>query len=203
MEIYIDNKKINTIKKNYSHFGVAIFEINKKLLKENRILNQIYINGEVLQDNSIVKMEELKTLEIITKTYGGVILESVQNAKQHMDHYFELMDNFYDFEDENFITFSEIELLEVTFFLNWFYNLLLLIKDNNILKFVNNDYEEYLTKFGESLLNIEQLYRENKYDELFTELDCTTNFLLMDFYDNIDNYIEVIIEEEKRRNLLN
>ena len=203
MEIYIDNKKINTIKKNYSHFGVAIFEINKKLLKENKILNQIYINGEVLQDNSIVKMEDLKTLEIITKTYGGIILESVQNTKQHMDHYFELMDNFYEFEDENSVSFSDMELLEVTFFLNWFYNLLLLIKDNNIFKFVHNEYEEYIANFKDSLETIEKLYKENKYDELFTELECTTNFLLMEFYDNIDNYIEDIIEEEKRRNLLN
>lgn len=203
MEIYIDNKKINTMGKNYSHFGVAIFEINKKLLKENKILNQIYINGEVLQDNSIVKMEDLKTLEIITKTYGGIILESVQNTKQHMDHYFELVDNFYEFEDENSVSFSELELLEVTFFLNWFYNLLLLIKDNNIFKFIHNEYEEYITKFGNSLETIEKLYKENKYDELFAELESTTNFLLMEFYDNIDNYIKDIIEEEKRRTLLN
>jgi len=203
MDIYIDNKKVSIRKKNFSNLGVAIFEINKKLLKENKILNQIYLNGEILKEHSVVKIEDLKTIEIITKSYGSVILESVLNTKKYIDNYFEVFDGLYDFEDEDFITFDEIDLLEITLFLNWFYNLLLLIKENEILKFIRDDYEEYMENFRLSLESIEILYKEGKFDEMFTELETITNYFLMDFYNNLDGYIDDILMEENRKLLLN
>ena len=203
MEIYIDNKKVNIRKKNFLHLGMAIFEINKKLLKENKILNQIYINGEMLQDNSIVKIENLKTLEIITKSCGGLILESVQNTKQYIDYYFNIVDSFYDFEGENSIAFDDFDMLEIILFLNWFYGLLVLMKENNIFKFTNDKFDDYVEDFCQNLESVENLYKEDKFDELFIELECNTNHLLVNFYNNIDYYIEHIIYEEKSKKLLN
>jgi len=203
MDIYIDNKKVTIRKKNFSNLGVAIFEINKKLLKENKILNQIYVNGEILKDHSIVNIEDLKTIEIITKSYSGVILESVLNTKKYIDNYFEVFDSLYDFDDDNSITFDEIDLLEITLFLNWFYNLLLLIKENYIFKFIRDDYEEYMENFRLSLQSVEILYKKGQFDEMFTELETITNYFLMDFYNNVDDYIDDILQEENKKSLLN
>ena len=75
MEVYVDNVKIELGQKSFKSLGRAISVINKRLDKEDKIAHKIYINGHAIKDNSIVDVKNLKVIEIITKSQGGIILK--------------------------------------------------------------------------------------------------------------------------------
>ena len=85
MEVYVDNVKVEMKQKKFKSLGNAISAINKKLMKENKIPHEIYVNGSTLRDNSIVVGKDLKVIEVITKTHGAMILESILIAKESME----------------------------------------------------------------------------------------------------------------------
>ena len=143
MEVYVDNVKVEMKQKKFKSLGNAISAINKKLMKENKIPHEIYVNGSTLRDNSIVVGKDLKVIEVITKTHGAMILESILIAKESIDRYFDIFDDIEESGQESLNDEVEIQLIEMVIFLRWFYNLLLLIKENHILDFIYEDFDEY------------------------------------------------------------
>ena len=92
MEVYVDNVKIELGQKSFKSLGRAISVINKRLDKEDKIAHKIYINGHAIKDNSIVDVKNLKVIEIITKSQGGIILESIVDARGYIDKYFSMFE---------------------------------------------------------------------------------------------------------------
>ncbi len=82
MEVYVDNIKIEMKQKNFKSLGNAISAINRKLMEENKIPHEIYVNGSTLKDYSIIGVKDLKVIEVTTKTHGAIILESIIIAKE-------------------------------------------------------------------------------------------------------------------------
>ena len=203
MEVYLDNVKMEMKQKNFKSLGNAISAINKKLMKENKIPHEIYVNGSTLRDNSIIGGKDLKVIEVITKTHGAMILESILTAKESIDRYFEIFDDMEESGQESLNDEDEIQLIEMVIFLRWFYNLLLLIKENHILDFIYEDFDEYIEDFKKELEVAEQAYEARDLIGFIDILEFSIGDLLIEFYDNVEDYYNDIAEEENRKRLLN
>ena len=202
MEVYVDNVKVEMKQKNFKSLGNAISAINKKLMKENKIPHEIYVNGSTLRDNSIIGGKDLKVIEVITKTHGAMILESILTAKESIDRYFEIFDDMEESGQESLNDEDEIQLIEMVIFLRWFYNLLLLIKENHILDFIYEDFDEYIEDFKKELEVAEQAYEARDLIGFIDILEFSIGDLLIEFYDNVEDYYNDIAEEENRKRLL-
>ena len=203
MEVYVDNVKMEMKHKNFKSLGNAISAINKKLMKENKIPHEIYVNGSTLRDNSIIGGKDLKVIEVITKTHGAMILESILTAKESIDRYFDIFDDMEESGQESLNDEDEIQLIEMVIFLRWFYNLLLLIKENHILDFIYEDFDEYIEDFRKELEVAEKAYEARDLIGFIDILEFSIGDLLVEFYDNVEDYYNDIAEEENRKRLLN
>lgn len=203
MEVYVDNVKIELGQKSFKSLGRAISVINKRLDKEDKIAHKIYINGHAIKDNSIVDVKNLKVIEVITKSQGGIILESIVDARGYIDKYFSMFETL-GTDDQGILTEEEeVKLIEMLIFLRWFYNLLLIIQENHILDFIYSDFDEYIEDFKEQLTNVEKAYDSRDIVELLDIMEFDMGELLSEFYENIEEYYSDIAEEEKRKRLLN
>lgn len=206
MELYIDNKKVELKQKRFKSFGRMINEITKQLTQDNKVPYKFYINGEKLKDNTVVNLKDLKLVEVITKTEGEMLLDSIMRAKEQIDIFFSIFDS-EDDEEENSgktaVMVSEIEIVERGIFLRWFYNLLLLIKASGDLDFVYSDFDEYIAEFEHEMEQAEKAYDAHDYETFVEMLEFSIGDLLQDFYENAENYYSDILEEENRKRLLN
>lgn len=203
MEVYVDNVKIELGQKSFKSLGRAISVINKRLDKEDKIAHKIYINGHAIKDNSIVDVKNLKVIEVITKSQGGIILESIVDARGYIDKYFSMFETL-GIDDQGILTEEEeVKLIEMLIFLRWFYNLLLIIQENHILDFIYSDFDEYIEDFKEQLSNVDKAYDSRDIVELLDIMEFDMGELLSEFYENIEEYYYDIAEEEKRKRLLN
>ncbi|WP_300618780.1 chemotaxis protein [uncultured Fusobacterium sp.] len=206
MELYIDNKKVELKQKRFKSFGRMINEITKQLTQDNKVPYKFYINGEKLKDNTVVNLKDLKLVEVITKTEGEMLLDSIMRAKEQIDIFFSIFDS-EDDEEENSgktaVMVSEIEIVERGIFLRWFYNLLLLIKASGDLDFVYSDFDEYIAEFEREMEQAEKAYDAHDYETFVEMLEFSIGDLLQDFYENTENYYSDILEEENRKRLLN
>lgn len=203
MEVYVDNVKIELGQKSFKSLGRAISVINKRLDKEDKIAHKIYINGHAIKDNSIVDIKNLKVIEVITKSQGGIILESIVDARGYIDKYFSMFEAL-GIDDQGILTEEEeVKLIEMLIFLRWFYNLLLIIQENHILDFIYSDFDEYIEDFKEQLSNVDKAYDSRDIVELLDIMEFDMGELLSEFYENIEEYYSDIAEEEKRKRLLN
>lgn len=206
MELYIDNKKVELKQKRFKSFGRMINEITKQLIQDNKVPYKFYINGEKLKDNTVVNLKDLKLVEVITKTEGEMLLDSIMRAKEQIDIFFSIFDS-EDDEEENSgktaVMVSEIEIVERGIFLRWFYNLLLLIKASGDLDFVYSDFDEYIAEFEREMEQAEKAYDAHDYETFVEMLEFSIGDLLQDFYENAENYYSDILEEENRKRLLN
>lgn len=206
MELYIDNKKVELKQKRFKSFGRMINEITKQLTQDNKVPYKFYINGEKLKDNTVVNLKDLKLVEVITKTEGEMLLDSIMRAKEQIDIFFSIFDS-EDDEEENSgktaVMVSEIEIVERGIFLRWFYNLLLLIKVSGDLDFVYSDFDEYIAEFEREMEQAEKAYDAHDYETFVEMLEFSIGDLLQDFYENAENYYSDILEEENRKRLLN
>lgn len=203
MEVYVDNVKIELGQKSFKSLGRAISVINKRLDKEDKIAHKIYINGHAIKDNSIVDVKNLKVIEVITKSQGGIILESIVDARGYIDKYFSMFETLGTDEQGILTEEEEIKLIEMLIFLRWFYNLLLIIQENHILDFIYSDFDEYIEDFKEQLTNVEKAYDSRDIVELLDIMEFDMGELLSEFYENLEEYYSDIAEEEKRKRLLN
>ena len=203
MEVYVDNVKIELGQKSFKSLGRAISVINKRLDKEDKIAHKIYINGHAIKDNSIVDVKNLKVIEVITKSQGGIILESIVDARGYIDKYFSMFETL-GTDDQGILTEEEeTKLIEMLIFLRWFYNLLLIIQENHILDFIYSDFDEYIEDFKEQLSNVDKAYDSRDIVELLDIMEFDMGELLSEFYENLEEYYSDIAEEEKRKRLLN
>ena len=206
MELYVDNKRIELKQKRYKSFGRAIHEITKQLSKDNKVPYKFYVNGERLRDNSVINVKDLKLIEVITKTEGEMLLDSILRAKEQIDLFFDIFD--YEGEDPSTVAragveVSEIELVERGIFLRWFYNLLLLMKASGDLDFIYSDFDEYIAEFEHEMEEAEKAYDAQDFETFIEMLEFSIGDLLKDFYDNVENYYADILDEENRKRLLN
>ncbi len=202
MELYVDNKKMELKQKRFKSFGRMVSEINKQLTLDNKVPYKFYVNGEKLRDNTIINLKDLKLVEVITKTEGEMLLDSIMRAKEQIDLFFEVFDE-EDSDKKVAIEISEIEIIERGIFLRWFYNLLLLMKSSGDLDFVYSDFDDYINDFEQEMQEAEKAYDAQDYETFVEMLEFSIGDLLKDFYKNAENYYMDIIDEQNRKRLPN
>ena len=122
MEVYIDNQKTNFGRRT-KDLEKILKAISKKLEKNNKVIENIYINGSSIEEFPFIDMDMKNVMEVTTKSYVDLSLESLNLSKEYIEIFFDINSGF----QENIIEkeeISAIEIEETEVFLNWFSDLL-------------------------------------------------------------------------------
>ena len=122
MEVYIDNQKTNFGRRT-KDLEKILKAISKKLEKNNKVIENIYINGSSIEEFPFIDMDMKNVMEVTTKSYVDLSLESLNLSKEYIEIFFDINSGF----QENIIEkeeISAIEIEETDVFLNWFSDLL-------------------------------------------------------------------------------
>ena len=112
MEVYIDNQKTNFGRRS-NDLEKILKAISKKLEKHEKVIQNIYINGSNIQDSIIldIDMDRPNIMEVETKSYTDLILDSLTISKEYIDTYFEVKEDFQQLIEDN-EKISPIEIQE-------------------------------------------------------------------------------------------
>ena len=200
MEVYIDNQKTNFGRRS-KDLEKILKAISKKLEKHEKVIQNIYINGSNIQDSIIldIDMDRPNIMEVETKSYTDLILDSLTVSKEYIDTYFEVKEDFHQLI-ENDEKISGIEIEETDSFLNWFSDLLFFLVENYAFAF--QSLRETMETFREELVTLSELKDKKNYLAYVTTLDYYVSDILENFKTNIDYYYKSILEEVEQKQIV-
>ena len=197
MEVYIDNQKTNFGRRS-NDLEKILKAISKKLEKNEKVIQNIYINGNNIQDNIVldIDMDRPNIMEVETKSYTDLVLDSLTISKEYIETFFEVKK---DFEQliENNEKISPIEIEETDSFLNWFSDLLFFLVENYAFAF--RSLQETMQTFREELITLDELKEKKDYVAYVSTLDYCITDILENFKTNIDYYYKSILEEVEQK----
>ena len=200
MEVYIDNQKTNFGRRS-KDLEKILKAISKKLEKHEKVIQNIYINGSNIQDSIIldIDMDRPNIMEVETKSYTDLILDSLTISKEYIDTYFEVKEDFHQLIENN-EKISGIEVEETDSFLNWFSDLLFFLVENYAFAF--QSLRETMETFREELVTLSELKDKKNYLAYVTTLDYYVSDILENFKTNIDYYYKSILEEVEQKQIV-
>ena len=200
MEVYIDNQKTNFGRRS-NDLEKILKAISKKLEKHEKVIQNIYINGNNIQDSIIldIDMDSQNIMEVETKSYTDLILDSLTISKEYIDTYFEVKENFQQLIEDN-EKISGIEIEETDSFLNWFSDLLFFLVENYAFAF--RSLQETMETFREELITLDELKEKKDYITYVSTLDYCIADILENFKTNIDYYYKSILEEVEQKKIV-
>ena len=197
MEVYIDNQKTNFGRRS-KDLEKILKAISKKLEKHEKVIQNIYINGSNIQDNIVldIDMDRPNIMEVETKSYTDLVLDSLTISKEYIETYFEVKADFQQLIEDN-EKISPIEIEETDSFLNWFSDLLFFLVENYAFAFRN--LRETMETFREELVILAELKEKKDYVAYVSTLDYCISDILENFKNNIDYYYKSILEEVEQK----
>ena len=200
MEVYIDNQKTNFGRRS-NDLEKILKAISKKLEKHEKVIQNIYINGSNIQDSIIldIDMDRPNIMEVETKSYTDLILDSLTISKEYIDTYFEVKEDFQQLIEDN-EKISGIEIEETDSFLNWFSDLLFFLVENYAFAF--RSLQETMQTFREELITLDELKEKKDYVAYVSILDYCISDILENFKTNIDYYYKSILEEVEKKQIV-
>ena len=200
MEVYIDNQKTNFGRRS-KDLEKILKAISKKLEKHEKVIQNIYINGSNIQDSIIldIDMDRLNIMEVETKSYTDLILDSLTLSKEYIETFFEVKEDFQQLIEDN-EKISGIEIEETDSFLNWFSDLLFFLVENYAFAF--RGLQETIQTFREELVTLAELKEKKDYVAYVGALDYCISDILENFKINIDYYYKSILEEEEQKQIV-
>ena len=200
MEVYIDNQKTNFGRRS-NDLEKILKAISKKLEKHEKVIQNIYINGNNIQDSIIldIDMDSQNIMEVETKSYTDLILDSLTISKEYIDTYFEVKEDFQQLIEDN-EKISGIEIEETDSFLNWFSDLLFFLVENYAFAF--RSLQETMETFREELITLDELKEKKDYITYVSTLDYCIADILENFKTNIDYYYKSILEEVEQKKIV-
>ena len=108
MEVYIDNQKTNFGRRT-KDLEKILKAISKKLEKNNKVIENIYINGSSIEEFPFIDMDMKNVMEVTTKSYVDLSLESLNLSKEYIEIFFDINSGF----QENIIEKEEISAIEI------------------------------------------------------------------------------------------
>ena len=200
MEVYIDNQKTNFGRRS-NDLEKILKAISKKLEKHEKVIQNIYINGSNIQDSIIldIDMDSQNIMEVETKSYTDLILDSLTISKEYIDTYFEVKEDFQQLIENN-EKISGIEIEETDSFLNWFSDLLFFLVENYAFAF--RSLQETMETFREELITLDELKEKKDYITYVSTLDYCIADILENFKTNIDYYYKSILEEVEQKKIV-
>ena len=200
MEVYIDNQKTNFGRRS-KDLEKILKAISKKLEKHEKVIQNIYINGSNIQDNIIldIDMDRPNIMEVETKSYTDLVLDSLTISKEYIETYFEVKADFQQLIEDN-EKISPIEIEETDSFLNWFSDLLFFLVENYAFAFRN--LRKTMETFREELVILAELKEKKDYVAYVSTLDYCISDILENFKTNIDYYYKSILEEVEQKKIV-
>ncbi|MDO4690883.1 MAG: chemotaxis protein [Fusobacterium sp.] len=197
MEIYIDNEKIELGKKNRKNFERIIKVITKKLEQNEKIISNIYINGALLEESTIINIEDLNLLEVETKSYVDLVIESLAYCRSYIEVFFEIL-FFINLKLENSEKLLKDDIAELHSFLIWFVDLINLMEETYDFNIYIN-FKEILDSLDENIKILIEKRKKKNYIDYLNILELKIAPILEVFYKDINFYYDRIIEEEKKK----
>ena len=200
MEVYIDNQKTNFGRRS-NDLEKILKAISKKLEKHEKVIQNIYINGSNIQDSIIldIDMDRPNIMEVETKSYTDLILDSLTLSKEYIETFFEVKKDFQQLIENN-EKISGIEIEETDSFLNWFSDLLFFLVENYAFAF--RSLQATIQTFREELVTLAELKERKDYVAYVSVLDYCVSDILENFKVNIDYYYKSILEEVEQRQIV-
>ena len=200
MEVYIDNQKTNFGRRS-KDLEKILKAISKKLEKNEKVIHNIYINGSNIQDNIIldIDMDRANIMEVETKSYTDLILDSLTVSKEYIDAYFEVKEDFQQLIENN-EKISAFDIEETDSFLNWFSDLLYFLVENYAFAF--QSLRETMETFREELVTLGELKEKKDYITYVTILDYCVSDILENFKTSIDYYYKSILKEVEQKQIV-
>ena len=200
MEVYIDNQKTNFGRRS-KDLEKILKAISKKLEKNEKVIHNIYINGSNIQDNIIldIDMDRANIMEVETKSYTDLILDSLTVSKEYIDTYFEVKEDFQQLIENN-EKISAFDIEETDSFLNWFSDLLYFLVENYAFAF--QSLRETMETFREELVTLAELKEKKDYITYVTTLDYYVSDILENFKASIDYYYKSILKEVEQKQIV-
>ena len=200
MEVYIDNQKTNFGRRS-KDLEKILKAISKKLEKHEKVIQNIYINGSNIQDSIIldIDMDRPNIMEVETKSYTDLILDSLTLSKEYIETFFEVKKDFQQLIENN-EKISGIEIEETDSFLNWFSDLLFFLVEN--YAFASRSLQATIQTFREELVTLAELKERKDYVAYVSVLDYCVSDILENFKVNIDYYYKSILEEVEQRQIV-
>ena len=200
MEVYIDNQKTNFGRRS-NDLEKILKAISKKLEKHEKVIQNIYINGSNIQDSIIldIDMDRPNIMEVETKSYTDLILDSLTISKEYIETFFEVKEDFQQLIEDN-EKISGIEIEETDSFLNWFSDLLFFLVENYAFAF--RSLQETMETFREELITLDELKEKKDYVAYVSTLDYCITDILENFKNNIDYYYKSILEDLEQKKVI-
>ncbi|RRD25601.1 chemotaxis protein [Fusobacterium canifelinum] len=200
MEVYIDNQKTNFGRRS-NDLEKILKAISKKLEKHEKVIQNIYINGSNIQDSIIldIDMDRPNIMEVETKSYTDLILDSLTISKEYIETFFEVKKDFQRLIEGN-EKISGIDIEETDSFLNWFSDLLFFLVENYAFAF--RSLQETMQTFREELITLDELKEKKDYTTYVITLDFCISDILENFKTNIDYYYKSILEEVEQKQMV-
>ena len=200
MEVYIDNQKTNFGRRS-KDLEKILKAISKKLEKNEKVIQNIYINGSNIQDSIIldIDMDRPNIMEVETKSYTDLILDSLTVSKEYIDTYFEVKEDFQQLIENN-EKISAFDIEETDNFLNWFSDLLYFLVENYAFAF--QSLRETMETFREELVTLAELKEKKDYITYVTTLDYYVSDILENFKASIDYYYKSILKEVEQKQIV-
>ena len=200
MEVYIDNQKTNFGRRS-KDLEKILKAISKKLEKNEKVIQNIYINGNNIQDNIVldIDMDRPNIMEVETKSYTDLVLDSLTISKEYIETFFEVKEDFQQLIEDN-EKISGIEIEETDSFLNWFSDLLFFLVENYAFAF--RSLQETMETFREELITLDELKEKKDYVAYVSTLDYCITDILENFKTNIDYYYKSILEEVEQKKIV-
>ena len=200
MEVYIDNQKTNFGRRS-KDLEKILKAISKKLEKNEKVIHNIYINGSNIQDNIIldIDMDRPNIMEVETKSYTDLILDSLTVSKEYIDTYFEVKEDFQQLIENN-EKISAFDIEETDSFLNWFSDLLYFLVENYAFAF--QSLRETMETFREELVTLAELKEKKDYITYVTTLDYCVSDILENFKTRIEYYYKSILKEVEQKQIV-
>ena len=200
MEVYIDNQKTNFGRRS-KDLEKILKAISKKLEKHEKVIQNIYINGSNIQDNIVldIDMDRPNIMEVETKSYTDLVLDSLTISKEYIETYFEVKADFQQLIEDN-EKISPIEIEETDSFLNWFSDLLFFLVENYAFAF--KSLRETMETFREELVTLAEFKEKKDYIAYVSTLNYCISDILENFKTNIDYYYKSILEEVEQKQII-
>ena len=200
MEVYIDNQKTNFGRRS-KDLEKILKAISKKLEKNEKVIQNIYINGNNIQDNIVldIDMDRPNIMEVETKSYTDLVLDSLTISKEYIETFFEVKKDFEQLIEDN-EKISPIEIEETDSFLNWFSDLLYFLVEN--YAFPVSSLQETMETFRQELAILSELKEKKDYVAYVSTLDYCISDILENFKTNTDYYCKNILEDLEQKKII-
>lgn len=196
MEIYINGKKTEmTMKKGPL---VSILEkIEKDRMKKGEVIVELQINGEIVDAKAIPLNKKVKILELKTRTHREIIIESLTLMEKAID-------KFYDTYDEVAEGTGEIfKVFEIADFIEWCLGVLMSLKEATKIDMIYIDFDEYLNDFKKYTKEMMDAFKNESIEKALDIIETVFLDLIDGLKQNRKDYLDEVIEEERRKKLLN